>query len=86
MGSSGPPRASARRSSAEFAVGVVLNKQLGALPVVAQFCRRLDLAGIVDRLCPMRDLALISPGQVVEALVANRLTSPVFRTCLVQMK
>jgi transposase len=76
MGSSGPPRASARRSRAEFAVGVVLNKQLGALPVVAQFCRRLDLAGIVDRLCPMRDLALISHGQVVEALVANRLTSP----------
>jgi hypothetical protein len=36
----------------------------------------LDLAGIVDRACPVRDVALLSHGQVVEALVANRLTSP----------
>jgi hypothetical protein len=43
---------------------------------VAGFCGRLDLAGIVDRACPVRDVALLSHGQVVEALVANRLTSP----------
>lgn len=49
---------------------------LGSLPVVAQYCRRLDLAGIVDRACPVRDLALLTHGQVIEALVANRLTSP----------
>jgi len=46
------------------------------LPVVAGFSRRLDVAGIVDRLCPVRDLAILSHGQVIEALVANRLTSP----------
>jgi len=51
-------------------------KALGALPVVAGFCRRLDIAGIVDRACPVRDIAYATHGQVIEALVANRLTSP----------
>ena len=51
-------------------------KALGALPVVADFCRRLDIAGIVDRACPVRDIAYATHGQVIEALVANRLTSP----------
>ena len=54
----------------------VADKAMGALPVVAEFARRLDLAGIVDRACPVRDLALLTHGQVIEALVANRLTSP----------
>lgn len=54
----------------------VADKTLGALPVVAEFARRLDIAGIVDRACPVRDLALLSHGQVIEALLANRLTSP----------
>lgn len=53
-----------------------VDKALGALPVVAAFCRRLDIAGIVDRACPVRDLAIVTHGQVIEALVANRLTSP----------
>jgi transposase len=53
-----------------------MEKQLGALPVVAGYCRRLDLAGIIDRACPVRDLAYLSHGQVIETLVANRLTSP----------
>jgi transposase len=53
-----------------------LEKTLGALPVVADYCRRLDLAGIIDRICPVRDLAHLSHGQVIEALIANRLTSP----------
>jgi transposase len=53
-----------------------VEKQLGALPVVADYCRRLDLAGIIDRACPIRDVAILSHGQVIEALVANRLTSP----------
>jgi transposase len=54
-----------------------VEKALGALPVVADYCRRLDLAGIVDRACPIReDVAILTHGQVVEALVANRLTSP----------
>lgn len=53
-----------------------VEKALGALPVVAGFCRRLDIAGIVDRAVPVRDIAYATHGQVIEALVANRLTSP----------
>jgi transposase len=49
---------------------------LGALPVVAGFCRRLDIAAIIDRAAPVRDVARASHGQVIEALIANRLTSP----------
>src|SRR6266540_873948 len=53
-----------------------VERLLGALPVVAGLCRRLDLAGIVDRACPVREVARVTHGQVVEALVANRLSSP----------
>lgn len=53
-----------------------VEKLLGALPVGAAFCRRLDVAGIVDRACPVREVARVTHGQVIEALVANRLTSP----------
>jgi hypothetical protein len=49
---------------------------LGALPVVAAVCRRLDIAGIVDRAAPVRDIAYATHGQVIVALIANRLTSP----------
>ncbi len=44
--------------------------------MVATFCRRLDLRGIVDRACPVREVATLTHGQVIEVLVANRLTSP----------
>ncbi len=53
-----------------------VEKALGALPVVAHFSRDLDIAGIVDRAAPVRDIAYATHGQVIEALVANRLTSP----------
>ena len=53
-----------------------LEKQLGSLPVIAEYSRRLDIAGIVDRACLMRDVGPLSHGQVIEALIANRLTSP----------
>jgi transposase len=53
-----------------------VEKLLGALPVVAAFCQRLDLEGIVDRACPIREVATLTHGQVICALVANRLTSP----------
>jgi Domain of unknown function (DUF4277) len=53
-----------------------VEKLLGCLPVVAEFCRRLDVAGIVDGACPVREVARVTHGQVIEALVANRLTSP----------
>jgi len=49
---------------------------LGVLPVVAGFCRRLDIAGIIDRAAPVRDIARATHGQVIEALIANRLSSP----------
>ena len=49
---------------------------LGALPMVAGFCRRLDIAGIIDRAAPVRSVAHATHGQVIEALIANRLSSP----------
>src|SRR5882724_11790482 len=64
------------RARAEVAVARVLEKRLGALPVVAQFGRRLRIAEVVDELCPVRQVAPISHGEVIEALVANRLTAP----------
>src|SRR6266571_709375 len=71
----GSPMRPRARLRAQFGAPSV-DKALGALPVVAEFCRRLDLAGIVDRACPVREVALVTHGQVIEALVANRLTSP----------
>jgi len=53
-----------------------VEKLLGALPVVAGFASRLRIRDIVDDACPVRDLAGLTHGQVIEALVANRLTSP----------
>ena len=52
------------------------DKVLGSLPVIAEFCRRLDIRGVIDRACPVREVAIATHGQVIEALVANRLTSP----------
>ena len=63
------------RQDAQFGVGPV-EKLLGALPVVAGFSSRLRIRDIVDDACPVRDLAELTHGQVIEALVANRLTSP----------
>ena len=48
----------------------------GPLPLVLPVLQRLDLVGIVDRACPMRGRAQLTHGEVVAALVANRLTSP----------
>jgi Domain of unknown function (DUF4277) len=73
---SNEPRRVPRRPRAQIAVVDVLEKRLGSLPVIADFSRRLDIAGIVDRACPMRDTALASHGQVIEVLIANRLTRP----------
>ena len=64
------------RARAEIAVVRVLEKRLGALPVVAEFGRRLRIAEIIDGLCPVRPVAWITHGEVIEALVANRLTAP----------
>jgi hypothetical protein len=49
---------------------------VGALPLVAPVLERLDLVGIVDRAAPMRGRSQLTHGEVVAALVANRLTAP----------
>jgi hypothetical protein len=54
---------------------VGVEKSLGSLPVVVWFVRRPGIAEIVNRLFLVRDLAIPIHGQVVEVLVANRLTS-----------
>ncbi|MDQ2875153.1 MAG: IS1634 family transposase [Actinomycetota bacterium] len=63
------------RQDAEFG-GPSAEKLLGALPVVAGFCSRLKIRDVIDEACPVRDLAGLTHGQVIEALVASRLTSP----------
>ena len=64
-----------KRRQARY-VAASVEKTLGALPVVADYCRRLDLAGIIDQAAPIRELADLTHGQVIETLIANRLTSP----------
>ena len=64
-----------RRQRARYGAPSV-EKALGALPVVASFCQRLDLAGIVDRACPVREVATLTPGAGHRCAGANRLTSP----------
>ncbi len=51
-------------------------KMLGSLPVIASFCQRLDISGVIDDLVPIRPVASLTPGQAVEAMICNRLTSP----------
>ncbi len=51
-------------------------KMLGSLPVIFSFCRRLDISGVIDDLVPIRDVAAVTAGQAVEAMICNRLTSP----------
>ncbi|MGH9188650.1 MAG: IS1634 family transposase [Acidimicrobiales bacterium] len=65
----------AKRQAWDFGPPSV-EKALGALPVVATLCRRLGIAATIDDLCPVRDVAIATHGEVIEALVANRLTSP----------
>ncbi|MGH8972173.1 MAG: IS1634 family transposase [Acidimicrobiia bacterium] len=49
---------------------------VGPLALVAPVLERLDLVGIVDRACPMRGRSSLTHGEVVAALVANRLCAP----------
>lgn len=51
-------------------------KRLGALPVIREYLERLQLRERVDALAPMRAVAHLTNGEVVEALVANCLTAP----------
>jgi hypothetical protein len=51
-------------------------KMLGSLPVVFSFCTRLGIGQVIDDLVPIRDVATVSAGQAIEAMICNRLTSP----------
>ena len=67
--SASPPMAYADEAEAQL-------KMLGSLPVVASFCRRLGIAEVIDEAAPIRDLAAVTAGRAVEAMICNRLTSP----------
>lgn len=54
----------------------LLVKRLGALPVIREYLERLQLKERVDALAPVREVAHLTNGEVVVALVANRLTAP----------
>ena len=49
-------------------------QRVGALPVIARFCQRLQLGATVDRLVPWE--GEVPLGDLVEILVANRLLEP----------
>jgi transposase len=54
----------------------ILVKQLGALPAIRAYLERLELKERVDAVAPVREVAHLTNGEVVMALVANRLTAP----------
>jgi hypothetical protein len=51
-------------------------RYVGPLVLVHHYLRRLDLIGLVDRAAPMRGRAMLTHGEVIAALVANRLCGP----------
>ena len=69
-------RTAARAELAWADVPARQDKMLGSLPVIASFCRRLGIAEIIDEHAPIRELATVTAGQAVEAMICNRLTSP----------
>jgi hypothetical protein len=52
------------------------HRQVGGLLLVAHYLHRLGLAGLVDAAAPMRGRSQLTHGEVVAALVANRLSAP----------
>lgn len=53
-----------------------VHREIGPLLVVAHYLRRLGLVGLVDAAAPMRGRAQATHGEVIAALVANRLSGP----------
>ena len=51
-------------------------RQVGALLLVRHYLQRLDLVKLVDGAAPMRGRAQLTHGEVISALVANRLSAP----------
>jgi hypothetical protein len=51
-------------------------REVGALLLVTHYLRRLGLVDLVDSAAPMRGKSLLTHGEVIAALVANRLSAP----------
>ena len=51
-------------------------RHVGPLLLVAHYLRRLGLVDLVDHAVPMRGRAMLTHGEVIAALVANRLCAP----------
>jgi transposase len=51
-------------------------REVGPLLLVRHYLQRLGLAGIVDGVIPLRGRAQLTHGEVIAALVANRLSAP----------
>jgi hypothetical protein len=51
-------------------------RHVGPLLLVGHYMRRLGLVGLVDAAAPMRGRAMLTHGEVIAALVANRLCAP----------
>ena len=51
-------------------------REVGPLLVVGHYLRRLGLVGLVDQMAPMRGRSLLTHGEVIATLVANRLAAP----------
>jgi transposase len=52
------------------------HRDVGPLLIVAHYLGRLGLVSLVDELAPMRGRSLLTNGEVIAALVANRLCGP----------
>jgi hypothetical protein len=51
-------------------------RQVGPLLLVAHYLNRLSLVKLIDTAAPMRGRAMLTHGEVIAALVANRLCGP----------
>jgi hypothetical protein len=51
-------------------------RQVGALLLVRHYLQRLGLVKVIDRAAPMKGRAQLTHGEVICALVANRLSAP----------
>lgn len=51
-------------------------REVGALLLVEHYLRRLGLVELIDAAAPMRGKSLLTHGEVISALVANRLSAP----------
>jgi transposase len=51
-------------------------REVGALLLVTHYLRRLGLVELIDAAAPMRGKSLLTHGEVISALVVNRLSAP----------